>query len=133
MHQFVILRSKKLDRKHTRYELLVFRSRFGSFPNRGPQYRPQNPILLLIMETPKKGSPILETTIYLSPQTRLEGSLVLAHHPDKVFSYPYCWGGAKELGIFYINIIRGAKELRSLQNHGGVRDDDAYHPLGFRV
>ena len=31
-------------------------------------------------------------------------------------------GGAKELGIVYINIIRGAKEPRNLQNHRGARD-----------
>ena len=29
-------------------------------------------------------------------------------------------GGAKELGMVYINIIRGAKEPRNLQNHRGV-------------
>ena len=30
-------------------------------------------------------------------------------------------GGAKELGIVYINIIRGAKEPRNLQNHTRVK------------
>ena len=30
-------------------------------------------------------------------------------------------GGAKELGIVYINIIGGAKEPRNLQNHRGVK------------
>ena len=29
-------------------------------------------------------------------------------------------GGAKELGIVYINIIGGTKEPRNLQNHRGV-------------
>ena len=33
---------------------------------------------------------------------------------------PIHLGGAKELGIVYINIIRGAKEPRNLQNHRGV-------------
>ena len=33
---------------------------------------------------------------------------------------PIPLGGAKELGIVYINIIRGAKEPRNLQNHRGV-------------
>ena len=32
---------------------------------------------------------------------------------------PIPFGGAKELGIVYINIIRGAKEPRNLQNHRG--------------
>ena len=32
---------------------------------------------------------------------------------------PILWGGAKELGIVYMNIIRGAKEPRNLQNHRG--------------
>ena len=31
----------------------------------------------------------------------------------------HTFGGAKELGIVYINIIRGAKEPRNLQNHRG--------------
>ena len=35
--------------------------------------------------------------------------------------YPYFWGSyCKELGIVYINIIRGAKEPGNLQNHRGV-------------
>ena len=33
---------------------------------------------------------------------------------------PILLGGAQELGIVYINIIRGAKEPRNLQNHRGV-------------
>ena len=33
---------------------------------------------------------------------------------------PILLGGAKELGIVYINIIRGAKEPRNLQNHRGA-------------
>ena len=33
--------------------------------------------------------------------------------------YSYCWGGAKELGIVYISIVRGATEPRNLQNHRG--------------
>ena len=33
---------------------------------------------------------------------------------------PIVLGGAKELGIVYINIIRGAKEPGNLQNHRGV-------------
>ena len=32
---------------------------------------------------------------------------------------PIFLGGAKEVGIVYINIIRGAKEPRNLQNHRG--------------
>ena len=32
----------------------------------------------------------------------------------------HTFGGAKELGIVCINIIRGAKEPRNLQNHRGV-------------
>ena len=35
---------------------------------------------------------------------------------------PILLGGAKELGIVYINIIRGAKEPRNLQNQRGVRE-----------
>ena len=33
---------------------------------------------------------------------------------------PILLGGAKDLGIVYINIIRGAKEPRNPQNHRGV-------------
>ena len=33
---------------------------------------------------------------------------------------PILLGGAKELGIVYINIIRGAEELRNLQSHRGA-------------
>ena len=33
---------------------------------------------------------------------------------------PILLRGAKELGIVYINIIRGAKEPRNLPNHRGV-------------
>ena len=33
---------------------------------------------------------------------------------------PILLGGAKELGIVYINIIRGAKEPRNVQNHRGA-------------
>ena len=33
---------------------------------------------------------------------------------------PILLGGAKEVGIVYINIIRGAREPRNLQNHSGV-------------
>ena len=33
---------------------------------------------------------------------------------------PILFGGAKELGIVHISIIRGAKEPRNLQNHRGV-------------
>ena len=34
-------------------------------------------------------------------------------------------GGAQELGIVYINIIRGAKEPRNLQNHRGEEKQQA--------
>ena len=34
---------------------------------------------------------------------------------------PILLGGAKELGIVYMNIIRGAKEPRNLQNHRGEK------------
>ena len=33
---------------------------------------------------------------------------------------PILLGGAKELEIVHINIIRGSKEPRNLQNHRGV-------------
>ena len=36
-----------------------------------------------------------------------------------IIQLPIPFGGAKELGIVYINIIRGAKEPRNLQNHRG--------------
>ena len=32
----------------------------------------------------------------------------------------HTFGGAKELGIVYVNIVRGAKEPRNLQNYRGV-------------
>ena len=41
-------------------------------------------------------------------------------------NYPYFFWGAKELGIVFINILKGATEPRNLQNHGGVK------ALGFR-
>ena len=37
-----------------------------------------------------------------------------------MFCLPISLGGAEELGIVYINTIRGAKEPRNLQNHRGV-------------
>ena len=40
-----------------------------------------------------------------------------------VAELPIHLGGAKELGIVYINIIRGAKEPRNLQNHRGVKNE----------
>ena len=33
----------------------------------------------------------------------------------------HTFGGAKELGIVHISIIRGAQEPRNLQNHRGVK------------
>ena len=42
---------------------------------------------------------------------------------------PILLGGAKELGIVYINIIRGAKEPRNLQNHRGDIDPKALNDL----
>ena len=41
---------------------------------------------------------------------------------------PILLGGVKGLGIVYINIIRGAKEPRNLQNHRELELQD----LGFR-
>ena len=34
---------------------------------------------------------------------------------------PILLGGAKELGMVYVNIIRGAKEPRNIQNHRGAK------------
>ena len=42
----------------------------------------------------------------------------LAHGNIRIY-LPILLGGPKELGIVYINIIRGAKEPRNLQNHRG--------------
>ena len=37
-----------------------------------------------------------------------------------IYSLSLLLGETKDLGILYINIIRGAKEPRNLQNHRGV-------------
>ena len=53
----------------------------------------------------------------VTPSTRLMTKV------DKFLDkLPILLGGAKELGIVYINIIRGAKEPRNLQNQRGVRE-----------
>ena len=45
------------------------------------------------------------------------GQPLVVHMPD---SLSIVLGGAEELGMVYINILRGAKEPRNLQNHRGV-------------
>ena len=48
------------------------------------------------------------------------GLFFLEEAVDGASCLPLLFGGAKELGIVYINIIKGAKEPRNLHNHRGV-------------
>ena len=57
--------------------------------------------------------PLIQTQVVGPVRYHLATLLTLYH-------LPILLGGAKELGIVYINIIRGAKEPRNLQNHRGV-------------
>ena len=53
--------------------------------------------------------------IFVAAVRKIKGEVLSQRGPNNL---PILFGGAEELGIAHINIVRGAKEPRNLYNHG---------------